>query len=216
MGTGRDRRRKDPLSRIRRTLYGLMLSLPHVAHADPTWRQPASAQTVIQPQLAKAGGTAVWLDPAAHGLDELITGVQFSIAGSDSPLLHTGKITDSAIASLASLRHGAEFDFALPTFGQFHLNLFAKRDPRHWQLNPEAIEANPQRAWSVGGAVEMMRVGEHGRRSISIVPQLVLDLDELVGAPGQLEAIVQYNHWRGDQEYASASRAPQVTMKWRF
>jgi hypothetical protein len=227
MKGGRERRRKGLVNRLRRTCYGVMLAVTsHTATADPNAMRPLAPPPhprVFDP--SRTDSFAVDNSPAL--LDQLqagvrISGVLLGDAPAVGPQLRIGKGIGSLFDDpIGTLRQGAALDLALPDVGSLHLNLFAKRKPRHWALNPDAQAEGPQRAWSLGASVEMVKVGEpgerHAQRSLSIAPQLVLDLDRLLGAPGQLDATVQYAHWRSpDDDRAYGGPVAQATIRWKF
>jgi hypothetical protein len=120
-----------------------------------------------------------------------------------------------------SVRYGVGFDLNLPGNGGLKLDLYvrrnAKRAGKRWQFNPLLLSSD--RSWTLGGYLDRAR----GADEIAFVPRLVLDLDRLIGLPGQADASIQYGYWHLDQgdrpdtvPELAEPRAVQATVNWRF
>ena len=239
MATGRERRRTDLYGKVRRALYGLMLLLgaPHLAGAQdlaPSKELPAllPAQVATQTLPSQYGESLVSVgSQTVDGQSTVVYGElveRLSLGKLPKMPLSFGPVKDILIAAqfvdddFSAVRYGFGMDFTLPAVGNFYLNLYSrddsKRSGKRWELNPTAVpaSANSGKPWNLGGTVELVKT-QSGTRELGIVPQLVLDLDRLVGAPGQFEARIQYAHWQGlsDKEVTN-NRMAQVTVNWRF
>ncbi|WP_348817719.1 hypothetical protein [Fontimonas sp. SYSU GA230001] len=129
--------------------------------------------------------------------------------------------------SLLSLRGGVKLDLGLPDGGNLHLNLFPDQDDpergRHWQLSSDG-DAGPARLWSVGGSVEVINAererGPHRvdtERQVVLTPQLMLDMDQLAGMPGNAQLTLQHCNWRdGVTNHHSDDKVWQLNVRWRF
>jgi hypothetical protein len=188
---------------LRRTLYGLVLSMPHIASALPT-PPPKPTPPSVRPSS----------DADSLASEPSLT-LQLSLFRPDA----VPSFAASNFTRFYGLRHGVALDYALGEGGGLHLALFAKRDARRWELNaqPPAAAFGQARLWSLGGAVEVVRLGVDRRRTLTVAPQLLVDLDRLTGAAGELDLTVQYSPWRTSEPQASRSQSvPQLSLKWRF
>jgi len=156
---GRERRRKGPINRIRRLLYGALLlaAAPGAAAVDELahvgkYRNVTIAANAQQAALVRVQGLLmlrlneqqdpdVTLDAVTAQLPTAEATPQFSIA----PVRRENG------------RFGADFDLPVDEFGAFRLNLLAERS---------AVLA----AWSLGGAIELERPS--GQRYAARVPEL--------------------------------------------
>jgi len=156
--TGRERRRKGPINRIRRLLYGALLlaaapgaaAVDELAHIGKYRNVPAAAaqpaalvrvQGLLMLRLNEQQDPDVVLDAVTAQLPSLEAAPQFSIA----PLRREHG------------RFGADFGLPVEEFGEFRLSLLAERSP-------------VLSAWSLGGSIELERVT--GERYSARVPEL--------------------------------------------
>jgi hypothetical protein len=203
MYRGKDRRRRGAVNRLRRTLFGLLVSVPSVAAAtQPT--PPATGSAVRAPAPSDGSDPAGAVIPLHVHLSFL----EPELASSFGAAAAAAVATDP----LYRLRHGVAFDYGgLVDGGALRLALFAKRDPRRWELNPQAQELPGGQSWSVGGAVDVVH------RNVRVAPQLVVDLDRLAAAPGQMQLTIQYANWQPGADHSNSYAAvPQARIDWRF
>lgn len=234
MSYGRERRRRDLYGRVRRFLYGLLLlaAAPGAvaadelaalgkfrAHAKAT--ATASEQAVVAtlqglvmvhaervnppetPIQGQSGYPRIALDTLTARLPD----------ANDAPLFRVA-VTESTI------RDGVGFDVAVPDLGNFHLNLYTRRNARtegkRWSVSGGADEGATARTWSLGGTVELVRTID-GDRHLAFVPELLFDLSEGKQAYLPFQASLRVAHWRSLAEKQSLDeRVPQLMFKWRL
>ncbi len=120
---------------------------------------------------------------------------------------------------LRGMRDGLGFDFALPRTGNLHLNLYTRRDADSRGYRIAMNRLDPPRGaglWSLGASLDSGRDVD-GREIISLVPQLVLDLDGLLDSPGRLQARLEYGNWQPlRQELTIRARVAQLRLRLAF
>lgn len=208
---GRERRRKDPVGRLRRLAYGFLLwtAVPAASAADETLGyhevrfldadSGLAAKPVNFGSSSHPGTSPRWLQPRIS-----------------SRTLFSFRFEDE----LSILRKGVGFDLALPQLGTMYLNLYARDDisqaGKRWKLHDEQFVQTVSNRWRLGGTVDLVRDDPHGSRQININPQLQVDLDDLLGMRSRCEASFQYANWKGTGEDAPVGRVPQVQVRWHF
>jgi hypothetical protein len=229
---GRERRRKGPVNRVRRFLYGLLLaaSAPGAMAADELaalgqHRPPAHSATAATPQRAAVLATLQGLimihaesasaaEEPLHNqagypriaLDTVTARVQHA---DDAPLFRV------SVRDLPSIRDGVGFDLAVPDLGNFHLNLHARRNARpDRRRSASAGEQAP--VWSLGGTLELVRVVD-GARHVAFVPELLFDPSRQEESYLPFQASLRLAHWRSlAEKHALDDRVPQLTFRWRL
>lgn len=232
---GRERRRRDLYGRVRRFLYGLLLlaAAPGAVAADELASLgkfkahtraavSASEQAIMAtlqglvminadraanpeaPIQGQAGYPRIALDTITARLPE---------AG-DAPLFRV------AVTESRSIRDGVGFDLAVPDLGNFHLNLYARRNAktegRRWSVNGAGDDAGNARQWSLGGTLELVRTTE-GDRHLAFVPELLFDLSDEEQSYLPFQASLKIAHWRSlAEKEALDERVPQLMFKWRL
>lgn len=164
--TGRERRRKGPINRLRRLMYGLLLLA-------------AAPGVVVGDELAHFGkyhGLPVAESPERFALVTLQGLLVLRAGETDRPEITldavTAQVPQSGAAQAPQFRVAAarrrassdatDFDLPVTDFGEFHLSLLAQ---------PSAALS----AWSLGGTLELVRAG--GARLVAAVPELrILDM----------------------------------------
>lgn len=232
---GRERRRKGPVNRVRRFLYGLLLaaSAPGAMAADEL---AALGQYRVQPRPAAA--VAPERAAVLATLQGLIMIHAETVAAAEAPLRSqlghprialdtvTARVQHSgdaplfrvSVSDLPSIRDGVGFDLAVPDLGNFHLNLYARRNARsegrRWEVNAGEPESAP--AWSLGGTLELVRVVD-GQRHVAFVPELLFDLSGQEGNYLPFQASLRMAHWRSlTEKQALDDQVPQLTFRWRL
>lgn len=240
--TGRERRRKGPINKLRRLLYGLLLAaasgraaageLPYfgsytVSQAASTAQQALQvtlqglvllhADHTDRPDTAIEGRGYPSASPDGRGIS-----LDTMTARMQEPALGRSPLLSVAVTEGGSVRDGVGFDLAVPDFGRLHLSLHtrhnAKTDGKRWSLGlADAASGEPEsKIWSLGGSLEMVRTVEGGRH-MALVPELLIDLSDQRSRYLPFEASVKFAHWRSvSEKYSLEDQVPQITFKWRL
>lgn len=155
---GRERRRKGPVNRIRRFLYGALLlaAAPGAsaieALADVGKYRVAPAAAEQQAALVRVQGLLMLRVNEHQDPDVVLDAVTAQLPRSDA-------MPQFSIAAVRrdNGRFGADFDLPVDEFGDFHVSLLAERS---------AVLS----AWSLGGTIELARTS--GERYAARVPEL--------------------------------------------
>jgi hypothetical protein len=157
--TGRERRRKGPINRIRRLLYGALLlaAAPGAQPADELgyvgkYRNAPVAAAQAEQALVRVQGLLMLRVNDAQDPDVALDAIT-------AQLPRAGATPQFSIAPLRreNGRFGATFELPVDEFGGFQLNLLAQRSP-------------VLSAWSLGGTLELVRIG--GERYTAAIPEL--------------------------------------------
>jgi hypothetical protein len=156
--TGRERRRKGPINRVRRFLYGALLlaAAPGAAAidalADVGKYRDVPVAAAQQAALVRVQGLLMLRVNEQQDPDVVLDAVT-------AQLLQADAMPQFSIAPVRrdNGRFGADFDLPVDDFGDFHLSLLAERSP---------VLA----AWSLGGTIELARIT--GERYAARVPEL--------------------------------------------
>lgn len=193
--TGRERRRKGPINRIRRFFYGALLlaaapgaaAVDELAHVGKYRNLPVAAaqqaaalvrvQGLLMLRVNEAHDPDVVLDAVTAQLPQLDATPQFSIA----PVRRDNG------------RFGADFDLPVDEFGEFRLNLLAERS---------AVLS----AWSLGGTLELTRLS--GERHVARVPEL--RVQEMHARE------IRFLAFETSLERGRAGQAPELEFRWRI
>lgn len=215
---GRERRRTDLYGRLRRLMYGVMLwtAVPAAHAADETGgRRFHDLLSGLNSSIAGlAQKRLAFMQPEAAPEEDLLLRPESSVR-----TLLSFRFEDE----LTTLRKGAGFDLAPPEMGYMYINLVQPKDAaqrgRRWKLYDERTAQNPARAWQIGGTVDLVRDDPHGSKEVNVNPQLLLDLDAILGMSSKCEGRVQYANWKGNrnvEDNRALGRVVQVTVQWRF
>lgn len=226
---GVSRRRSGLMNRLNRLVYALLLWLsPQV---------PALAEDTTMALDAP-------LSQRVHiALQVMTSDTQGSVSVDHAELrLHDARIAPSfsTLAQKLSARSwtysdewrrargGVGLDIDIAEAGNLHLNLVPARENAErgvrWRLASDG-RVTDARLWSLGGSVDVVRMidvrpRESGIRSdqrLELSPQLVLDLDQLVEAPGSAQLTLQQSYWReASSRRAIPERVWQLSLRWRF
>ncbi len=224
--SGRERRRGDPVGRIRRALYGTLLwcSCPALSAAsggDELPPQRPVARTLIS--IERIAAQWVGFDSAYRidvtRPDSRIAPALDRIAG----LLRTQ--TRYVYSQPSGLSGGVGLDIDLPTSGRLFLRL-KPGDPEldqglRWELS--AADARGDHSIVTAGAGLSMVYGATDPRFDDTVgraelhPQVILDIDRLTDIPGSAELMLGRRSWiDSDGQSPDGRRAWQVVVQWRF
>lgn len=242
MPVGRERRRKGPVNRLRRFLYGLLLvaaapgamaadELAALGHHRPVPKSsvnsaPERALVASLQGLVLIHGESVGVTEAAArrgwayprvALDTVTARVPETL---DAPLFRV------AVSDGREVRDGVGFDLAVPELGNFHLNLYTRRsarsEGRRWaaiaggSAADDAPGPGPGPTWSLGGTLELVRTLD-GAKHVAIVPEVLLDLDGKPESYLPFQVSLKMAHWRSLAEKQSLDeRVPQLSFKWRL
>jgi len=191
--TGRERRRKDPINRIRRLFYGLLLlaATPGAAPADELayigkFRGlPQTATSPHQAALVTLQGLLVLRASAAGNPDVTLDTV-------------TAQVTDPGTGqapqfSISAARSGSAFELPIEDFGEFRLQLLAQ---------PSVAFA----AWSLAGTLELARVG--GEQLSTALPELRVQ--------GLHARELRYLAFEAALRRKAPEAKPQLDFRWRI
>lgn len=234
---GRERRRKGPLNRVRRFLYGLLLaaSAPGAMAADELaalgqYRPQPHQATAVAPERAAVLATLQGLimihaETAAAAEAPLRAELGYPRIALDTVTARVQHVGDAPLFRVSvsdgpSIRDGVGFDLAVPDLGNFHLNLYARRNARtegrRWGVSAGEPEPEPAPAWSLGGTLELVRVVD-GEKHVAFVPELLFDLSGQEGNYLPFQASLRMAHWRSlTEKHALDDRVPQLTFRWRL
>jgi hypothetical protein len=234
---GRERRRKGPINRLRRFMYGMLLAaaVPGAAAADELGQigkyKPRSIATAVSQGALEASieGLLVLHAERAAAADAAPQGNAYPRIALDSvnariqqPLNGEAHLLKVDVTSGGTLRDGVGFDMLVPDFGRFHLNLYSRRNARtegkRWSMNLTDGSMTPMltRSWSLGGSLELVRTID-GDRQFAMVPELLLNVDALTGGKAGFTASVKYGNWRSVSDKRSLDdKVPQLTFRWRL
>ena len=237
---GRERRRKGPINRLRRFLYGILLFCASgVAAADPLASFGAHRTAASHQEATDAAPVMRALEATVEGILMVQADEEADPAIGPQPAFYPRLALDRINAHLlepalvpvpmmqmsvntrSSLRDGLGFDVAVPDFGSFHLNLYTRRNARtpgkRWSMNLTSGEVSePERPWSLGGSLELVRT-QDGARQAAFVPELLLDFGALTNRPIAFSASLKYSKFRSLHDKRSLDEdMPQLSFNWRF
>jgi hypothetical protein len=191
---GRERRRKGPVNRLRRFLYGmLLLAAAPVAAADELaaygkFRSLAAPPTPAHAELATLEGLLVLRAGADGGPDITLESATARVPRQDSDIAPQFSIQ----AQRAPAAGGAAFDLAIADLGQFRLRLRSERSA--------ALSA-----WSLGGDLELAR--GTGQGQVADVP--TLRINDMYGSE------TRYLAFEASVKHGDA-QDPQLAFRWRI
>lgn len=142
--TGRDRRRRDPVNRVRRALYGVLLALaaPGVAAADELayfgQYRPLSQSTTLERDFATSVRGLVVLHHSPTGAQDEVPRVALDAV---TARIQQPDAETAPNASISTVPRGSGFDLLVPGSTSFFLSLRLQRDAE-------------DTAWSLGGTLE--------------------------------------------------------------
>jgi len=231
-----ERRRRDPMNRLRRAAYGVLLAMgapvASAAGAVASQGQPAplrsgAAEEHEQSNFAALvfvqGLAAEQAQPAVFGASysRAVLGERSEQSLSSVPLpIRSGLITVSfSDDELRRWRRGAGLDIILPDVGQFRLNFFSRGGQalKRWSLSPVGSESETagNRNWSLAASVDWVRTQDGESRELVFIPKFVVNASELLKTQGKFDICVQYAHWRS-REAGNLGRVPQAVLRWSF
>jgi len=223
-----ERRRRGLAGRLKRLLYaGLLTASPQVpALADTPGTaavRPLPERIYVALQILHPSGADDRLETAEIRFHDPRMSPLFS---SLAERLSARSWTFSDEWRRA--RGGVGLDVEITESGNLHLNLVPAREGAdrgvRWQLGGDG-HARRTSLWSLGGGVDLVRMmevgqrepGSHNHQRLVLSPQLVLDLDQLAGAPGSAQLTLQQTYWReAASRRAMPDRVWQLTLGWRF
>jgi hypothetical protein len=191
---GRERRRKDPINRLRRFLYGmLLLAAAPVAAADQLagygkFRNLAAPPTPERAELATLEGLLVLRAGTDGGPDITLESATARVPQQDSGAAPQFSI----LAQRAPGAEGAAFEMAIADLGQFRLRLRSERSA--------ALSA-----WSLGGTLELARGA--GQGPVTEVP--TLRINDMYGSE------TRYLAFEASVKQDAAQEA-QLAFHWRI
>jgi hypothetical protein len=231
LAVGRERRRRDLYGRVRRFLYGILLlaASPGAVAAD----EMASLGKFRAQAKATASASEQAVVATLQGLvmvhAERVASPETPIQGrSGYPRIALDTITARlpepgeaplfriAVSEGRSIRDGVGFDLAVPDLGNFHLNLYTRRNAKTEGKRWSVSDGEADRSWSVGGTLELVRTVDGGRQ-VAFVPELLVDLSDRAESYLPFQASLRLAHWRSLAEKESLDeRVPQLMFKWKL
>lgn len=130
-------------------------------------------------------------------------------------------------ANVSAYLVGVGFDLAVPGAAFFQVNLYQRQEHNTagpfytnddtWQLNVAGLFpfGLGSTRWTIGGFADYIGEIGDGEAHLLFVPQILMDVGALAGAPGRLEAGIEYSSWTnkfgidGENE-----RVVQLMVKW--
>lgn len=119
--------------------------------------------------------------------------------------------------------YGLGFDFKLKGFNYFNVNLYARDNIRQggktWQITPywQLPFSVGSSKWSFEGFADIAGTEDDSRHNVIFQPQLLLDVGELFGHPGQIKAGFEYSYWSNKFGVEGIDQdVMQLMMKWSF
>jgi hypothetical protein len=194
--SGRERRRTDPIGRIRRFLYGLLLlaAAPGALAADELasigkYRAHSVAQSP-QAALATLQGLLVLRAGQDDGPE-----VSLDTATAQVPQQRGEQVPQFRIAASRSAGpEGVAFDLPVSDLGEFQLKLKTERSAAF-------------SAWSLGGTLELMATASR-RRHVAAIP--TLRINDMHGRE------VRYLAFDASLTQGAAGQDPQLAFSWRI
>jgi hypothetical protein len=194
--SGRERRRKDPISRIRRFLYGLLLlaAAPGALASDELaaigkYREQPVTQTV-RADLATLQGLLVLRAGSGDAPDVSLDSITAQVPQNGSAQTPQFRIT----AARSAGPDGVAFDLPVADLGEFQLKL---RTGRSAELS----------AWSLGGTFELQATASR-RRHVASIP--TLRIHDMHGRE------VRYLAFDASLKQDGDSQEPQLAFSWRI
>jgi hypothetical protein len=192
--SGRERRRKGPVNRIRRFLYGALLlaAAPGAAAVDELaqfGRYPVPVATAAQPAaLVRVQGLLMLRVNDSHDPDVMLDAITAQLPQADA----TPQFSVAPVRRDQG-RFGADFSLPIDEFGEFQLSLLAERSP-------------VLSAWSLGGSIELARIG--GERYVARIPEL--RVQELHARE------IRFLAFETALERRGPDLAPELDFRWRI
>jgi hypothetical protein len=244
----RNRRKNWHLRQLLSCAYGasLLCAIPYTGHAQSlnTDKSALKSRAIFNIQQAKLATTTanaprlvlVGIEAWGTSTDALREGLQRSWAVDNSYrkkfLDHLAQLDpdqlDYQLQPLQALKDGLSFDYQLSQNGALHLNLYDRDDAetRGMRVPLNRLDASQTNStgprWSLGVSMEVARSVD-GDRMIAPVPQLLLDLDGLLGSGyghgthRHFEAAFQYGLWHtGSSGRALNVRVAQAFIRMTF
>ncbi len=222
--TGRERRRKGALNRLRRAAFGLLLACG-ATHAQAfALMEPFESDSTSfgADSLSALAKRYLRLSVQFRNFDDSAADRALFVSQAyQESLSNTGRSLASVAASgswglilsaddFNRLREGEGLDLQVPALGKLRLN-FRRGDEAD-------APCSIARGWSLGGSFEQTRVLDGARISggVSFVPQLVVDLAALTPIEDRLNLSLQYANWHSASGMATEDKQPQLLLKWSF
>jgi hypothetical protein len=193
--SGRERRRKGPINRIRRLLYGALLlaAAPGAAAVDELahfgkYRYVPATTASAPAALVRVQGLLMLRVNDLHDPDVVLDAVTAQLPQADA----TPQFSIAPVRREQG-RFGADFELPVDGFGEFRLNLLAQRSPI-------------LSAWSLGGSMELAR--STGERYVAAVPEL--RVQELHARE------IRFLAFETSLEQGRSGGAPELEFHWRI
>jgi len=119
--------------------------------------------------------------------------------------------------------YGLGFDLKLKGFNYFNVNVYARDNIRQsgktWQVTPywQLPFSIGRSKWTLEGFADIAGTEDNSTHNIIFQPQLLLDVGDLFGHPGQIKAGFEYSYWSNKYGVEDIDqKVMQAMMKWSF
>lgn len=119
--------------------------------------------------------------------------------------------------------YGLGFDLNLKGFNYFNVNIYARDNVRRagktWQITPywQLPFSIGNSKWSFEGFADIVGNEDNAKNNVIFQPQLLLDVGDMFGHPGQVKAGVEYSYWKNKYAVKGVDQGVmQLLLKWTF
>ncbi len=111
-------------------------------------------------------------------------------------------------ANVSAYLIGVGFDLAVPGAAFFQFNAYQRNEHNSagpYYTNDSTYQLNiaglfpfklGSTSWSIGGFADYIGKIEDGKAHLLLVPQILMDVGALAGAPGRVEVGIEYSYWK--------------------
>ena len=212
---GRERRRQDPVGRLRRALYGLMLA----GAACSVAAQDAGEPHPLQPtQLLEQIRTPL---SSLSSIPRNLLPVTLDFPQAEETTSNHERLRGLSEALAPETSSGLGVALWMPDTGHLYVNLYcpeyAQEGERRWTLSGAASAAPRRLMVSLRDERDLLRHLEEQDTAWLLAPQLVLDLKTVLNLQRHAEVRLHYSRWYGrDIRYDGPEKLPQMLLNWSF
>jgi hypothetical protein len=213
--------RQEPASRLRQPLWGLLLLvvwLPMRALAAPADVTATATQADRDAPLAGLSPQAA--KPAAAG------SVMSALKRRAMTILPRQILPVPQVLrdGFYALREKFSSRISAPDPGAVYLDTFNKPDvlvsDRLSQLSQEDIDLleSHDRVWLPNGLQDLSKPDRNGLREVRFVPQILMNVNQMVDVPGHLQMGLTYRSWNCPDAgaFADVRPVPQMSFRWTY
>jgi hypothetical protein len=214
--------RQEPASRLRQQLWGLLLLvvwLPMRALAAPPDLAAAATQADRDSPLAGLSPQAA--KPVAPSGSVTSALKQRAMTILPRQILPVPQVLRDGFYAL---REKFSSRISEPDPGAVYLDTFNKPDvlvsDRLSQLSQDDIDLleSHDRAWQHNGLQDLSKPDRNGLREVRFVPQILMNLNQIVDVPGRMQLGVTYRSWDCPDAgaFADVRPVPQMSFRWTY